>query len=75
MRTTITIDDELFEVAKALAAQKGLPLGKAVSELMRRGIRYQGATKRRRSGFPIFEVPAGARSVTLETVKKAEEEP
>ena len=74
MRTTITIDDDLFEAAKSLAAQKNVPLGKAVSELMRRGAQYRGHAKRRKSGFHVFEVPANARPVTLETVKRAEEE-
>ena len=74
MRTTITIDDDLLEVAKTLAAQKGIPLGKAVSELMWKGMQYRRPLKRRKSGFPVFDVPAKARPVTLETVKKAEEE-
>jgi hypothetical protein len=74
MRTTITIDNDLFEAAKALAAQKGISLGKAVSELMRRGIQHGGRPRPRKSGFPVFDVSADARPITLETVKRAEEE-
>lgn len=75
MRTTVTIDDDLLEAAKALAAQKRVPLGKAISELMRKGIQFRGTSKERRSGFPVFKVSANARAITLETVKRAEEEP
>jgi hypothetical protein len=74
MRTTVTIDDDLLEAAKSLAAQRGVPLGKAISELMRKGIQYRGASKKRRSGFPVFKVSSHARPITLETVKRAEEE-
>ena len=37
MRTTVTIDDDVLAVARALAAQKGSSLGAALSELARRG--------------------------------------
>ena len=39
MRITVTIDDDVLAVARALAAQKGCGLGSALSELARRGFR------------------------------------
>ena len=39
MRTTVTIDDDVLAVARALAEQSGSSLGGALSELARRGFR------------------------------------
>lgn len=39
MRTTVTIDDDVMAVAKALAERTGSSLGAALSELARRGFR------------------------------------
>ena len=74
MRTTITIDDDLLEAAKAISVHKRIPLGKAVSELMRRGVNAERPVHERKGGFPTFSVPAKARAITPDTVKKAEQE-
>ena len=75
MRTTLTIDDDLFTAAKTLAAEKSESIGKALSDLARQGLRSTARARgRTRSGFPVFSVPAGARSITLEDVKKFEDE-
>ena len=75
MRTTLTIDDDLFAVARNLAREKSESIGKAISDLARLGlsstVRARGKT---RSGFPVFSVPQGARTITLEDVKKLEDE-
>ena len=41
MRTTVTIDDDVLAVARALADRDGTSLGTALSELARRG--FKGA--------------------------------
>ena len=74
MRTTITIDDDLFEAAKALAAQRKVAVGKVVSDLMRKGLQAETQIKTGKGGFPVFKVPENARPITLETVKAAEDE-
>lgn len=75
MRTTLAIDDDLLAVAKHLAREKSESIGKALSDLARLGLRAtamaQGKTA---SGFPSFSVPKGARVITLEDVKKLEDE-
>lgn len=76
MRTTLTIDDDLIAVARTLAQANSESLGKAISDLARRGL---NATPRvpqpsRRSGFPVFSVPQGAHPITLEDVRRAEDE-
>jgi hypothetical protein len=76
MRTTLTIDDDLLAAARSLAQARSESLGKAISDLARRGLE---ATPRVRpnaggSGFPVFSVPKGARPITLEDVRRAEDE-
>lgn len=55
MRTTITLDDDVFEAARAQAQASGKNLGAVLSQLARRGLRAsaQSATK---SGLPVFKV-------------------
>ena len=59
MRTTVTLDDDVFEAAQAQAQASGKNLGKILSQLARRGLRAsaQSAT---RSGLPVFKVQPDA---------------
>lgn len=74
MRTTISIDDDVLEAARKLAAAQNRPLGRVVSALMRRGLTartvYPSA-----SGFPTFEVREDSPPITLADVKRDEDEP
>ena len=75
MRTTLIIDDDLFAVAKHLAREKSESIGKAISDLARVGLNATPRARGRTSGcFPSFSVPKGARTITLEDVKKLEDE-
>ena len=62
MRTTITLDDDVFEAAQTLARGSGRQLGKVVSQLARRGLRAQAdvSTKNR---LPVFRVPADSQVI------------
>jgi len=68
MRTTITIDDDVLAVARALAEQSRSSLGRALSELARRGFKGTGATGDSGDGVPVFQVPADAGPITNEDV-------
>jgi hypothetical protein len=59
MRTTITLDNDVFQAAQALAVSSGQKLGRVISELARRGLRAK-ATPATRHGLPVFRVPANA---------------
>jgi hypothetical protein len=59
MRTTLTLDRDVFEAAQALARASGRRLGQVVSELMRRGLRAPQA-QAARNGLPVFTVPPDA---------------
>ena len=57
MRTTLTLDDDAYSSALTLSQISGTPLGKVVSQLIRRGLqRSQGFS----STLPTFPVPADA---------------
>ena len=72
MRTTVTIDDDVLAVARALAARKGGSIGSALSELARRG--FKGASTTEDEGMPVFRVAADARPITSEDVHRALDE-
>jgi hypothetical protein len=76
MRTTLTIDDDLLAAARSLARAKSQTLGGALSELARRGLagtpRVRAA--RRGAGFPVFSIPRNAHPITIDDVRKGEDE-
>ena len=76
MRTTLTIDDDLLAAARSLAQAKSESIGKAISDLARRGLNATPRVERNRRGpgFPVFSLPDGARPLTLEDVRRAEDE-
>ncbi len=59
MRTTVTLDDDVFKAVQAQAEASGKKLGQVLSQLARRGLRAstQSAT---RNGLPVFRVPPDA---------------
>lgn len=73
MRTTVTIDDDVLEAAKAIAAQQHKTLGQVISELARRSLARPKPGKTR-NGIPLLPVRRGAPLVTLETVNALRDE-
>jgi hypothetical protein len=70
MRTTLDIDDDVLNAARALADARKTSVGKAVSDLARRGAAARlGHTMV--NGFPVFNTPAGAPSFGPEDVEAA----
>jgi hypothetical protein len=70
MRTTLTIDDDVLEVARCIADARGISLGEAVSILARRGV-PAFEMKRDAAGMPYIEVPDDFPVITDEDVKRA----
>jgi hypothetical protein len=66
MRTTLDIDDSLLALARVRALDKGISIGAAVSEMMRRGLEVP--RRRSRRGFPVFDLPADTPVITSEMV-------
>ena len=64
----MTLDDDIFEAAKAQAEASGKKLGQVLSQLARRGLRAatQSTTK---SGLPIFKVQPDAEIIPSSRAK------
>lgn len=71
MRTTLTIDDDVLVLAKAVAKARSVPVGKAISDLVRQG--YQASINSTRvNGFTVFEVPTSALPISPERILEAQ---
>jgi hypothetical protein len=73
MRTTISLDDDVFLQVKQYAKSRSLRLGKAVSELVRRGIDQQRPT-RSINGLQVFDLPANSPRVPKKRVEDLDAE-
>jgi hypothetical protein len=73
MRTTLNLPDDVYEAARSIASVRGISLGEAVAELVRRGLK-PNAPANTRKAFPCFSVPPGARPITLEQTLEAEDD-
>ena len=67
MRTTVTIDNDVLAVARALAARNRTSLGRALSELARRGFRSMHAAVDQEQRV-VFAVAPGTDPITSEDV-------
>ncbi len=70
MRTTVTIDDDVLAVARALAERQGGSLGNALSELARRGFK-SASTARIDADATVFDVAVDAEPITSEDVYRS----
>jgi hypothetical protein len=69
MRTTLNLDDDVVELLKDYAEGRSVPLGKAASELVRRGLAAPVQT-RMVNGFCTIVLPENSPVVTSERVKQ-----
>jgi len=69
VRTTLSIDDDVLEAARAIAGQTRRSLGAVVSDLARRGLKPRPEV-RSREGLPVFQVSEKARPFTAEAVRR-----
>lgn len=73
MRTTVNVPDDVYEIARSLAHARGISVGDAIAELVRRGLN-SSTPVRQKKAFPCFTLPANARPITLEQTLDAEDE-
>ncbi len=71
MRTTLNLDDDVYELVRAYSGDRSQSLGKIVSELVRRGLRAPLRT-RLEGGFHVVDLPPDIPTVTTEDVKRLE---
>jgi antitoxin component of RelBE/YafQ-DinJ toxin-antitoxin module len=69
MRTTLDLDDAVLDQARAIARDRGISIGAAVSLLAERGMR--SALVADDTGLPAFAVAPDARMLTPEMVRAA----
>jgi hypothetical protein len=69
MRTTLTLDDDIIESVKTFAESRDLSLGRAVSELVRRGLRAPMRFSLK-NGVPVVELPPDSPVVTEDDVRR-----
>ena len=67
------MDDDLMPQVRTYAESRDISVGKAVSELVRRGL-HAPLQMRVVNGFHVVELPAGSPPVRTEHVRKLEEE-
>jgi hypothetical protein len=68
VRTTVTLDDDVFEAARARAQASGKKLGEVLSQLARRGLRAS-AGGANISGLPVFKVQPKAKIIPCSRAK------
>jgi hypothetical protein len=73
MRTTLSLDDDVFLKVKEYAESRDVAIGKAVSELVRRGLSAPLRTHLV-NGFHVVELPPDSPSVSTEDVEKLQNE-
>ena len=69
MRTTLAIDDDVLDAARAIAEQTRRSLGAVVSDLARQGLKPRPDV-RSRGGLPVFRVSEKARPFTPDVVRQ-----
>jgi plasmid stability protein len=74
MRTTLNLPDDVSRIVRAVATAKGVSMGEAAAELIRRALRPEGRIVED-SGIPFFAVPDDAQPITLEQTLALEDEP
>jgi hypothetical protein len=70
MKANLQIDDDVYEAAERLASAEKRSLGEVLSGLARKGLELERGEDER-GGFPVFSVPEGSPTITLEKVKAA----
>ena len=69
MRTTLNLDDDVAEIIRVYAESRAVALGRAASDLIRRGLAVPLETKVV-NGFHVAVLPNNSHKVTSENVKR-----
>lgn len=73
MRTTLNIEDDIVQVARQLARQRGTTIGQVISDLVRKALEPK-TSSRVRNGVPLFSPVPGAKKPNLALVNKLRDE-
>lgn len=67
MRLSISLDDDLYAVARSLAKAEDCSISAAINKLVRRALEPSAPVAQRNDGFPTVR---GARPITMDDVAK-----
>ncbi|MGA2185876.1 MAG: CopG family transcriptional regulator [Bryobacteraceae bacterium] len=73
MRTTLDLDENLVQIARQLAQQRGMTIGRVVSELALESLEPKASAKLR-NGVPLFAPRSGTRKPHLKLVNELRDE-
>jgi hypothetical protein len=73
MQMTVDLEDDVFFAAEEIARQRGVSIGKVLSDLARQALSHQTAASTR-NGVPLFPIQPGAGVVTAELVNQLRDE-
>jgi hypothetical protein len=74
MRTTLAIDDDVLEAARAMAERERRTVGQIVSDLARQGLKRPEPVFKTRNGVPLLPTEGRTGVVTLELVNALRDE-
>lgn len=73
MRTTLNLDDDVLEMVRQYSEARSVALGKAASELVRKGFTTPTPT-RIVNGIVVFDIPPDSPRITSERVQELQSE-
>jgi len=73
MRTTLDLDDNLVQIARELAQQRRMTIGRVISDLALESLEPKAAP-RMRNGVPLLSPRPGARKPTLKLINELRDE-
>lgn len=73
MRTTLNIEDEVFDRIKQYAEKRKLSLGQATSDLVQLGF-HHAPKFNTKNGWVVHDLPLNSPTMTLESLEKLKEE-
>jgi hypothetical protein len=76
MRTTVTLDDDVYDAAVHLSRSSGERLGKVLSKLARRGLSPASVQPPKKGSrrFPTFEVQSGSPLIPASRIQRVIDE-
>jgi len=69
VRTTLNLDDDALKILREYSQERSLALGKAASELVRKG-ESTAIPTRLVNGFVVFDIAPGGPKISSERVKE-----
>jgi len=73
MRTTVDLEEDVLLAAKQLARERGVSIGRVLSDLARQALSRPDAGTMR-NGVPLFPARSGAGSASLELINQLRDE-